>query len=135
MAVSKPKELPPKPAGTHLFIRITRNQDADPVWKYEVPKYMNFDAGKVETSRKSAVARRDHYIALQKEFGADRDRESARWAKDEATDALKEYRAACLILGHLLCEPPGDSPFAPEWEWPVELAPWLDRVLRFSEQS
>lgn len=110
-----------------------RNDTGAPVWKYQVPKYITLDSDKVDAMRRSAVARRDEYVALQKEFGLARDRDGAKWAKDEATDALKEYRAACLVLGTLLCHPPGDSLYRPEWEWPVELAPWLNRVIRNCE--
>lgn len=120
-----------------MHLRFTRNGNdcfGDPVWKYEVPKFMRIDAARVDTMRRAAVARRDEYVAMQKEFGAATDRDSARWAKDEATDALKEYRAACLILGWVVSDPPGDSKLRPQWEWPVELAPWLDRVLRVCEE-
>lgn len=127
------KGPPPKPAGTHVHLSVTRNQDADWVWKYQVPKFLTLNADVVDEQRRAAISRRDHYVAIQKEFGSAQDRDTARWAKDEAGDALKEYRACCLLLGHLLCDPPGDSKFVPEWEWPVELAPWLDRVIRVAE--
>lgn len=128
--------IPPRPSGTHVVLRRTRNGKdcyGEPVWKYEVPKFLPLDADKVDAIRRGAVLRRDEYVALQKELGSARDREGARWAKDEATDALKEYRSACLVLGMLICDPPGDSLFKPEWEWPVELAPWIDRVIRNCE--
>ena len=129
-------KMPPRPAGVNVVLRATRNGKdcwGDLVWKYEVPKFITLDADAVDAMRHGAILRRDEYIARQKEFGAMRDRESAKWAKDEATDALKEYRAACLILGNLLCDPPGDSLWKPEWEWSLDLAPWLDRVIRHCE--
>jgi hypothetical protein len=85
----------------------------------------------VDGIRKEAAARRDLMIAYQKEFSTDR--EAARFFKMEATDALKEYRAACLMLGHLQCEPPGDSKYVAMKDWPVELAPWINRVARRAE--
>mgnify|MGYP000523576400 FL=1 len=125
-----------RPTGANVVEERTRNGKdcwGEPVWKYQVPRFISLCPNKVDSLRRAAVSRRDEFVSMQKDFGLARDRESARWAKDEATDALKEYRASCLVLGHLLCEPPGDSQFKPEWEWPVELAPWIDRVLREGE--
>lgn len=116
------------PAGVHLVTRM--NKDGEPVRKYEMPRFLSFDSDAVDGMRRDAVVRRDEFVLMQKEFASAGDRTSAKWAKDEASDALKEYRASCLVLGHLVCDPPGDSRFKAEWEWPVELAPWIDRVVR-----
>lgn len=125
-----------RPPGVHVVIKSTRNGKdcfGEPVWKYVLPKYVSFDLTKVDAMRRSAIVRRDEWLALQKEFSAKRDVEAAKFCKAEATDALKEYRAACLVLGLLLCEPPGDCPERQEWDWPVELASWLDRVVMGGE--
>lgn len=126
--------IPQKPAGAHVKLMPARN-DGGPVWKYAVPACLRLSAGRVDAIRRAASARRDEFVALQKALGSAGDRDGARFAKDEAGDALKEYRAACLILGTLACDPPGDSKCRPEWEWPVELAPWLDRVVRDAEAA
>jgi hypothetical protein len=115
-----------------VILDTARNGDG-PVWKYRLPKFMSFDTGRIDAMRRAAIVRRDEWLAMQKEFGAARDADGARFCKGEATDALKEYRAACLMLGFLVVDPPGDSPYRPEWEWPVELAPWIDRVVRECE--
>ena len=64
---------------------------------------------------------RDEMLSYQKECAKAKDFEGAKFFKQEATEALKHYRGCCLILGHLLCEPPGDSPFTRTAEWPLEL--------------
>lgn len=111
----------------------TGRRDGEPgaVWKVKLPSWLSLDADKVERMRRRSIARRDEMIALQKEFGPDRD--AAKFFKGEATDALKEYRAACLVLGMLVSVPPNDGAYQPEWNWPVELAPWIDRVIWASE--
>jgi hypothetical protein len=87
----------------------------------------------VDQARKAAAARRDDMLSCQKEFG--KDREFAKFFKNEASDALKEYRAACLILGLVACEPPGDSHYVELKNWPIDLAPWINRVAGQCEMA
>ena len=121
-----------RPAGSYVYAAATRT-DNEPVWKYGLPICMLVADDVVDVIdgvRRRAIQRRDEMLAMQKEFGAAGRRDDAKWAKTEATDALKEYRAACLIMPLFCCEPPKDCPYREEWEWPVELAPWLDFVVR-----
>ncbi len=86
--------------------------------------YFCADVEVVEQRRKDAIARREYWLAAQKEAGAARNGELAKFCKGEAQEAMKEYRGACLVLGHLLCDPPGDSPFRRTEDWPDELMPY-----------
>lgn len=119
-----------RPAGACVSAATTRENEL--TWRCSVPSFLlgSLDAGKVDEMRRAAIIRRDECVAMQKECGAERDASGAKFFKGEATDALKEYRAACLVLGYLVGgPPPGDAPFKRVDEWPVELAPWIDRVL------
>jgi len=127
------KKLPPQPKGVHIVLDTNR-VDGEWVWKYRLPRYLptGIDAAEtIDTARKAAVARRDEMLAFQKACGEARDREGAKFFKEEAADALKEYRAACLLLPLFMCEPPGDCPYKEEYEWPIEIAPWIDRVASY----
>jgi hypothetical protein len=79
------------------------------------------NADVLDKRRKEWAKHCDEMKALQKECGKNRDAENARFFKQEANEAMKHYRGCCLVLGHLLNSPPGDSPFVPTSKWPLEL--------------
>lgn len=121
----------PRPNGVYI-VQMSSRSDNTLSWKCRVPYYLGGDAdtgGKINTVRKAAQARRDEMLTFQKECGSRRDAEGAKFFKLEAADALKEYRAACLLLPLFMCEPPKDCPYREEYEWPIELASWVDRVI------
>lgn len=124
-------DMPPGACVRRLPTR--RGDDSkDAVWKIQIPHFLPSGpeiADRVGAVRKARAADRDDFLALQKACGARGDRDGARFFKEAAGDALKEYRAACLVLPLLEANPPGDCPCRPEWEWPVELAPWVDRII------
>ena len=125
-------ETPAKPNGVHIGLELKRDGSKDYVWKIKLPGYMPLHegcAGAVGNMRKTAAARRDLMIAYQKDCAKAKDIEGAKFFKEESADALKEYRAACLMLPLFDANPPGDCQYKPVWEWPVELAPWVDRVV------
>jgi len=84
-------------------------------------------AGEVDAKRKAAIKARDEMLALQKQAGVMREPELAKLFKQEAQESMKEYRGACLVLGHLA--PGGDAPFVRTDEWPLELIPYAERVV------
>jgi len=73
----------------------------------------------VDRMRRESAAHRDQMLAFQKQLSSDH--EAARFFKQEARSALKLYRAACLLLGWIATEPPGDCPFVKPKDWPIEL--------------
>lgn len=118
-------------AGCHIKEYLRRDGTNGTVWKIEIPGWLNMDsdgADLVRSMRRQALARRDEMLAFQKQNASDR--VYARFFKEEAADALKEYRAACLLLPHFTHgDLPGDCKYMPTWDWPIELAPWTDRVI------
>lgn len=124
-------ETKTKPEGVYLRLMPSK-VDNECSWKISLPPYMpdgESSADLVNDMRKAAVVRRDEMLAFQKACGASKDVEGAKFFKGEAADALKEYRAACLILPWLMAEAPKDCPVRESYEWPVELAPWCDRII------
>lgn len=112
-------------------VAITRGRGGindDPVPKYGLPCAYDLCPIKLEAYRKAAARRRDDMIALQKECGARQDREGARFFKEEAADALKEYRAVCLLLPWYTQEAGGDAPLRDLYEIGPELFPYLERA-------
>ena len=83
--------------------------------------YTCSDAEEVDRKRVYWANQRDEMLSFQKICAKEKDFEAAKFFKEEAVEALKHYRGCCLVLGHLLCEPPGDSPFLPTTQWPLEL--------------
>ncbi len=83
------------------------------------------DADVVAARRKEAMQHRDAMLGFQKQA---RDADMARFFKGEAQEALKQFRGACLVLGHLLCDPPGDSQPRRFEDWPAELIPYAVRA-------
>jgi hypothetical protein len=88
--------------------------------------YFVADSDVVEQRRRAAIAQRDAMLAFQKNAGASRDADMARFFKAEAQEAMKEYRGACLVLGHLA--PGGDCPWRRADDWPLELIPYAKRA-------
>lgn len=93
-------------------------------WAMRIPYSMPDDPDYVDAKRKAALQHRDEMLAFQKAAAKAGDRDAARFFKEEASDAMRQYRGACLVLGHLLCDPPGDSPFRRTDEWPLEIVPY-----------
>jgi hypothetical protein len=90
-------------------------------WNAFTSLYFVLDAEVIDERRKEWAKRCDEAKTFQKEFGKQRDAENARFFKQEANEAMKHYRGCCLVLGHLLNNPPGDSPFIRVEQWPLEL--------------
>lgn len=59
--------------------------------------------------------------------------EIARYFRECAKEAMKSYRAACLLLGYFMADPPGDCHHRPTTLWPEELSPYLDQVLGWAD--
>lgn len=73
--------------------------------------------------RRIAWARhRDEMLAFQKECGQRRDVDGAKFFKAEATEAMKRYRGACLVMGWVGIS--GDSPWLRFDDWPSEIIPF-----------
>lgn len=120
------------PPGACVYLAAKRDGSGESAWHVRMPRFLPQCDGigeMLDVARREKAADRDHFLALQKEAGAARDRDMARFWKEEAADALKEYRALCLVIPYYVAQPPGDCPYRPEWEWPTELAPWIDRVI------
>lgn len=64
-------------------------------------------------ARKAAIQEREAWLAQKSELG--------RYAKDQASEALKEYRGLCLVIGWVLNPDMGDCPAIPPSQWPQEL--------------
>ena len=71
--------------------------------------------------RKRLVARRDHALSLQKQSVG----EEARGFKQDATEAMKLYRACCWLISQFVGHPPGDCRGV---EINKDLAPFADRI-------
>lgn len=79
--------------------------------------------------RKQAIVNRETWLVIQKEAGKEGNRELAKFCKEEAAEALKWYRAACLLIGWVGHTPlPGDCPTRDPYEWPPELWPYLTHL-------
>lgn len=88
--------------------------------------YFCADDETIDRRRKEALQRREQTLALQKTAGKAGDRETAKFFKDEASDAMKDYRGACLVLGYLRTDL-GDCPFRYHTDWPLEI---VDHAVR-----
>lgn len=121
---------PPKPIGACLRTHPRRDGEKGIVWKIHWPEWLPTGpeiGDRLLALRKEAIAHRDVMIAFQKAAGSDR--EAAKFFKVEATDALKFYRAICVVVPMYVTCPPKDCPTVDWWQWPVELAPAFDRVI------
>ena len=124
-----PKVRPPQPPGKNLW--MDENKLGELRWAYRIPYGYPLVDGMGEILnelRLAAISRQEEMLEFQKLCAKDKDIEGAKFFKEEAADARKEYRAACLILPHYGLSR-GDCPYIEQHLWPVELAPWLDRVI------
>ena len=85
------------------------------------------DAEVVDQRRKDALQRREQMLAFQKAAGAAGDRDTARFFKEEAAEAMKDYRGACLVLGYLRTDL-GDCPFRYHADWTLEIVDYAVRA-------
>lgn len=95
--------------------------DDPPLPKYVLPHFFDLCPEKLETARVSATRHRDEMVAAQKQCGAEKDREGAKFFKEEAADAMKMYRAACLLLPWYTQDVGGDCPLRDLYEIGPEL--------------
>jgi hypothetical protein len=81
--------------------------------------------------RKEAIERREYWLAAQKQAGAARDGELAKFCKEEWKKARRDTQAACLLLGwvHEGTDLPGDCVSLPIKEWPLDLTPHIDDAV------
>lgn len=86
-------------------------------------------AERVRAERIRWLRHREDILELQKVCGAARDREGARFFKEEASYALKCYRAACLLLPYVDANLPGDCIYREPKDFPIELAPMIRQIL------
>lgn len=105
-------------------------ENPDPVTKYRLPYNFIGDeaASRVAEHRAFWARHRDEMIGYQKACAASGDRDGARFFKDEAREALKHYRAACLLLPWVAAEYPGDCKLDEPYSFPEELFAVLDTV-------
>jgi hypothetical protein len=83
--------------------------------------------------RKGAISHRDEMLRYQQDCGGRRDSDGAKFFKSEAADAMKTYRAACLLIPWFAAEYPRDCKFQVEWDWPPDLFDHIDRVMNMAE--
>lgn len=90
--------------------------------------------------KKKLAQRRESLLQRLKQMGAQhgRDpkmREVLKSLKDHAGNLLRLHRACQLWAGHLMNQPPGDSPYRELRNWPAELLPECARVDSFLDQK
>lgn len=78
--------------------------------------------------RKAAALHREAMLGFQKECGARKDIKGAKFFKEEAAEALKEYRGACACIGHLRPDWLGDCPYVESKAIPPEIVPYVYRA-------
>ena len=79
------------------------------MWPYEEP-----DIDALLACRKEAIQRREYWLGLKSSLG--------RFAKDCATEALKDYRGACLAIGWALSpDDMGDCPAVAPYDFSEDL--------------
>lgn len=87
----------------------------------------------IDAIRKEWAQHHEAMAACQKEAGQrlreTGDRTTFEFFKAEAAEALKRYRAACLLLGCIAPGMRGDCPSRPQKDWPEELFPALDETM------
>jgi hypothetical protein len=93
--------------------------------------YFCADDETLDQRRKEALQRREQMLSFQKSAGQAGDRDMARFFKDEAAEAMKDYRGACLVLGHLRTDL-GDCPFRYHTDWPLEI---VDHAVRMAAEA
>jgi hypothetical protein len=85
-------------------------------------------ANRIAEMRKHFARERDATLVFQKECGARRDSEGARFFKEESRHYMKLYRACCLLLPWVANDYPGDCELRDPYEWGEELFDALDYV-------
>src|SRR3990167_7407653 len=110
---------------THLI--RSRTEDHKSVEKWYFPRMFDVDPIKVEAIRKEYLKHRDEMLIFQKECAARGDRDGAKFFKDESREALKMYRASCLILPYYTSDHSSDCKLTDTYKFPPEL--W--RALEF----
>lgn len=114
---------------------VRHDEDGKPVPTYRhIMVYTTFidaDLKYIEAQRKLHRRLHDELKSAQKAAGKAKDFALARELSDEATEHLRFYRAACLILPYCTGNLPGDCPYINMSMWPVELAPELDSLLNY----
>lgn len=78
--------------------------------------------------RRTAALHREAMLGFQKECGARKDVNGAKFFKEEAAEALKEYRGACVCIGILRPGWLGDCPEVESKAIPPEIVPYVYRV-------
>jgi hypothetical protein len=118
-----------------VTIQTSRADDKKQVRKYHIARYMNgyYRADAINAQRLRWIAHRNEMLDYQKACAAAGDREGAKFFKGEASEALKLYRSACLVLPYFMVDPPKDCPYKDEWDWPEELFGHIDLVLGAAE--
>lgn len=88
--------------------------------------------------KKKWALERENLLAEQKQASAQRNYERAKELKPAANELLQLYRAACLFIGHLAANPPGDCPHRPLKNWGVELSAAcrvVDQIFLYGERG
>ena len=113
-------------------LRSAAANETASAWKYSLacPAALctNLDAAVIEKQRVLWARHRDEMLVFQKQCGATKDIEGAKFFKEESRHALKMYRAACMLLPWYANEWPGDCKFVDPYEWPEELFDALDYI-------
>jgi hypothetical protein len=117
------------------MIYITPDRrDKGSVTKCKVPEWMTLCPEKLAAARKAEIVLRDEMLAFQKEAGKNGDRAGAKFFKDEASEYMKRYRAACLLVPHYVAgDYPGDCKYVDAYNWPPDLFGALNAVIRECE--
>lgn len=79
----------------------------------------------ISKQRREWQRHRDIMIMYQKECASRKDYEGAKFFKEEASWAMKHYRAACLLVPYVCSNPPGDCPYRDLYEIGPELHTYL----------
>jgi len=99
----------------------SRNIGDKPTPHYWHNTWLTPDVDACRRFRAEYSRRREEMLAFQKQA---RNRDDARFFKEEASDALKWFRAADAWVKLLSAE----KGWRPTSDWPVELQPYFDRV-------
>lgn len=103
--------------------------DGKKVYKFTLAGSIGFDgdivAEEIMAQRKMWQKHRDDMLYYQKEASKRKDYDTAKFFKEEASWAMKHYRAACLLVPYVCANPPGDCPYRDLYEVGPELFPQL----------
>lgn len=104
------------------------------VWRYYAPhieaaiSYGRQADRMLRDERRARQQDREQFLEWAK---ASADRQDARLFGGSAKDQMRQYRAACLLLGWYGIDPlPGDCPASPPSTWPIEIATECDMLFR-----